>query len=612
MSTATAHALPACARDGLQERTGRRKRRRVRLRPHPRKISNLVPWTAVFLLAGGPTHAQPTVRVRTATRLALRVAHETTPAHIEGALSDDLGAGIEGQEVRIQVLACGTNSMPHAELRGTDTNGFFRVDIDETVTACAATATYDGDDYHDRSEARLDIDARRASVDLRIALTERPTVRLTAGDIEIETRARSAAGAVDLTVVLHDETNRELARGTTGRDGAWRIALPRSALGAPGVGRLIAVTPASAQHDAARAEEAITRTLATRVQLTATAFAGEPPALDVRGSLRGDIGPKSWLAGKAVSLFADSSHIATLITDSRGDFRKRIALANSPAKPATVVVHARFEPDAPWIEASRSIATRVQLPPPLSPSPLWLAAPVFASIALVSWLAWRARTHRRAAGSSRPITSPWLPSRAIRRRGGALTHHIEGTVTDTATDLPVPTAHIRVQRSDGTAFELPVACDGSFRSPVLPAGRHDLEAAAEGYSPLTMAIALPRSSETSGVSVRLMSLRALALDAYHSVAQRVFASTQLARLATPRDTLLRAEHIAFHRTDTLERLVLLTRQVEHAAYACAAPNCADVSAIASAAQEIASATDAQVASPNGGSRSNRASFPHPR
>jgi hypothetical protein len=363
----------------------------------------------------------------------------------------------------------------------------------------------------------------------------------------------------------------------------------------PGAGAIVATSRADDTHAAARAELAIVRRLETELDAEATLASRDSPRVELRAQLRPHGDSKLVLANKAIGVFVDGAHLATLTTDAQGSVRRTLELpitAGDTDRELSLV--ARFDPDAPWLGASHSRAVRLTLHGHAPPSPLWLLLPVALSIVLARVLARRARPRLLPDAQARSSV-PGIQAGATRRRGPAALRDIDGRVVDATTGQPLTAAGVELIDAQGEVRIASLAADGSFRFSALPSGKLELRAAADGYAPVHASIAVPHAGEGSGLRVGLVSLRKLALDKQRPIAARVLASERQALSATPREVLDHARRKHGAAGQVPEALDSLTERVERAAYGQAQPNAQDLTAIDDAARAAGTALDEHAA-----------------
>lgn len=133
----------------------------------------------------------------------------------------------------------------------------------------------------------------------------------------------------------------------------------------------------------------------------------------------------------------------------------------------------------------------------------------------------------------------------------------------------------------GERIETAADSDGRFEIVAADGELWMLEASAPGYERSTAAVRLPHRGQWSRTTVRLRSLRELALANYRPVAEALAPARRWWGFWTPRELV---EGASSHR----EELDALTSAVERAAYADPPPDEAEVSAIADRAVRMAS------------------------
>jgi hypothetical protein len=555
------------------------------------------------MFAAAPAGAQPLVRVQAGTQLTLQGAHGPHGLTLSGTLLDDIGAPLAERPLSLEVSREGALERGQRVAARSAADGSFRVDVTLPPGVYVVHARYDGDSHHDPSEATHSVDLAHADVRLDFIEPRGLRVDLDAPHVRVSARASSARGGADLAWKLEDERGVVLAHGRTGLDGVFEVALPASALGAPGAGKLIASTAADPFHSDSRAETAVLRWRGTQLSLRARGDAVHSGLL-LEGELRDRSGP---LAGQPVGLFDGDAHLATLVTDRTGRFHHQ--LVRDPSSDASSIppraLQARFDSNAAWIGSSRSPLVRIAAVQSSAPSPLWLLAPI-ALCALLAWLLLRRPRQPATRAALADETGIGIHFAHGRGRGRAEMLGIAGIVRDASSAEPVPHASIALRTGDQP---IAFAADaiGRFRSPELAPGSFQVVIEAPGYVALEARINLPHRGEWSDVQVQLQSLRAAAVSAYKPAALRVLPAPELWQRLTPRETLASAQRNG-RATESFARL---TSQVEQAAYARTPPNADDVANIEQTAHEALARFPGPAPQPSGSSLL-RATFPHRR
>jgi hypothetical protein len=121
--------------------------------------------------------------------------------------------------------------------------------------------------------------------------------------------------------------------------------------------------------------------------------------------------------------------------------------------------------------------------------------------------------------------------------------------------------------------------DGRFVTPSLSADAYHVTAQVDGYAPTEFNLVIPHHGTGTSMTVSLRSLRALALETYAPLAQRVLRSEQRLHIATVREALIAA--ISGRRAGPT--LAKLTESVERTAYAAPVPRADDLAELQRAA-----------------------------
>jgi hypothetical protein len=561
---------------------------------------------ACTLPLAAKVRAQPSVRVRAATQLELEALPSERGLTLQGTLRDDLGQPLPARSIELQLTT--DAGAKQQRTRQTADDGGFRAVFALPPGRYRASARFAGDVAYTEGEQRRELDAGKA--DVRLRFVEPRTLRL---DLDEKThviavRASSSAGASGIDVRVQDEQGHELVHARSGDDGVVRAELPSAALGAAGIGKLIAQSSADAQRSAASSEIEVMRFersgLAFRARIDA---AREQLVLDgtLRAGARG-------LADEAIGVFDGTQHLVTLRTGSDGTFTYAGALPKQASTNARVLrLQARFDNDAPWIGASRSNVIELKLPDTSAPSVLWLFAPL-AACAIGLWLLSRREIEARRHSVAPAELGAGLHLGPRGARGQVEAHRIAGSVRDAHGHRPIADALLVMLTPAGERFEIRSGEDGRFASGELAPGSYVLQVEALGYVTLASELHVPHRGEWSDVQVLLKSARDAAVAAYRPVAERVLPALDLWERWTARETLESATRAG----RAPASFVQLTEDVERAAYAKAPPNASDLATIertadvARAEMPDATSTDQQSHSRN--SARLRARIPHHR
>jgi hypothetical protein len=532
------------------------------------RVTAALGWIIAATAAVPPVLAQPSVRVSAATRITLQTARVERGVEVTGSLVDDLGAPLS--EHLVELVIDGPVGREKRALR-TDDAGTFHAILDAPSARYRVLVKYGGDTAYAAAEATRDVDMSRADVRLTFIEPRGLRVDLDRPSHKVAVRSESAVGGVGLDIALLDEAGRELARGRTDANGAFRVELAAQTFGAPGVGRLVAQTSGDAQRAAARAEMEILRFRNTELALQVRPDT-DRQGLVFTGTLRSG---QSGIGNKAIGLFDGERHLTTIRTTQDGSFQHvaaRSSLSGAPS--ATLHVQARFDTDAPWLGSSRSTVSTLRLQTDAPPSPFWLLVPLGLCATLL-WLLTRRELQQRH--DLRAAVTQRGPGFHPTRRGPAgppQRTRISGLVLDASDQRPLAAARVTLACADQ---HLEVATDsaGRFDSGDVTPGTWQLRVSAIGYAAVTSHAVVPHRGEWSDVQVLLASLRSAAVHAYRPAATRALPSLALWETWTARETLDNALRNGLAPASFIQ----LTDRVERAAYAKVAPNADDVAAI---------------------------------
>lgn len=520
-------------------------------------------------------HAQPSIRVRSATRVQLFADPGQDSVSLRGALLDDLGNGLPERSVQLRIdHALGADSEWQAIRTAAD--GSFGLTLPVASGRQNVFVRFGGESLYAATETTVPIDLMKGTVALRFMSPAGTPFDLDEVQQLIAVRASSASGAAGLEITLSNEQHTILGRSRTADDGVARFTSPSDALGPPGAGRLVATIAEDEKHSAAHAEIDVLRFLRTQVQLHATIDSARA-LLVANGQLRDRRGG---LARKALGLYDGPHRIATVMTDARGLFRHSAPIVADSAEPTrTLRLQAHFASDAAWSGSSRSRIVVLELPRTAPPNALWAAAPL-ALCCVVFWMV--ARLSRRSA--PRPDARPAVGVHPGSTVTGELARSIDCHVRDVRTNQAVPRAHCTLQADNGERIELTTDGRGHFRSAELSDGRWRLDVGASGYSTVSETFTIPHRGSWTNVHADLESRRDASIKAYKPVALRMLEAPELWGKLTPRE-MLRG---AIRSGRATGEFASLTEQIEQATYAKDDPTPEDLASIERSADSMRS------------------------
>ncbi|MCZ7678464.1 MAG: carboxypeptidase-like regulatory domain-containing protein [Sandaracinaceae bacterium] len=428
------------------------------------------------VLAGWSTgaHAQPTVRVRAQTRLELQVGRTEGGVAVTGTLRDDLGEPLPDRaiELRVRDEAGQSRGMRRA---ATDAAGRVTASFPLETGSYRVTARWSGDDGHDAVEVQQPVDLDRAYVRLSVVVGHGGRLDLDAPSHEVEVTATSAEGGAGLVVEVRDELDAELARATTDARGAARLSLASRALGPPAAGRLVVRTAGDARRARAQTEVPVVRFRTTSIAMSAAprrVTRGE--RVEIEGRLFDSQGP---LARRAVGVFADEIHLATVLTDDDGRFAPALELEGEGRRerPHGALRERRAVADVRDVRA----AARRRRGAGSTPWP-WLLGSMIACAIVVSLLSRRPRALPALASEpSEEAARPGiLTARAVSR--GAQRRDVAGRVLDADEGTPVAGARIGLRDGSGGAVETTADAEGRFAIERVDGGGVDLRGLGRG------------------------------------------------------------------------------------------------------------------------------------
>lgn len=530
-----------------------------------------------LLLAIAPcgAEAQPSVRVRAEARIELRVGRAPGLVSVRGNLRDDLGQPLGDRAIDVRVHDAAGTRLRSASAR-TDAEGAFAATFPLETGTYRVLASWEGDDGHPRIEVPQVLDLTRAHVRLAVSVRD-GRLDLDQPTHTVEVRASSDEGGAGLHVELRNELDRVLAEGATDAEGRARFTLESAQLGPPAAGRLIAHTRGDDRRGEAQTEVPVVRYRPTALTLRASHTRVRDEAVTLSGELTDSAGP---LARRAVGLFAGSEHLDTLLTDDEGRFASSVTL-EPQAGSERVVLTARFASDAPWRPPASSPPVTLAIEAAGSTPWSWLLAPIVAcALAFGLLTRWRRAPAVAPIATDRTTTPPGIaPARSAGGLAAAI-REVRGVVTDADSGAPLAGAIVALL-GQGEPIESAAGPDGSFEI-IAPDGElFRLEVSAPGYERSSAPVRLPHRGQWSRTTVRLHSLRELAIARYRPVAEALAPAKRWWGFWTPREL---SDGATSHR----DELDALTSAVERAAYAEPPPDEAEVSAIADRSERMAS------------------------
>jgi hypothetical protein len=530
----------------------------------------------------GHAHAEPLVRVRGESRIELGVAHLPAAVAVTGALRDELGMPLGARTLALEAVPLVQPAAPWRNQITTDGEGRFSIEIPNPAHDYRLLATFSGDDTHRGVRVERRVERARSDVRLELRLPFGHTIDLDAPELVVEAVAESDVGGGGVAMRLWDEAGRELGRGTTDRGGHLRVRIATERLGPAGAGLVRIESLRDDRRAEAQTEARVVRKRAVFVDLRASEGAleaGQPAP--VRGRVYTRVGPRPAVP---VGLFAGDRHLATVLTDSRGDFRAELWIETERGP---IEITARIEGDATGAYPSAEARTTLRVEPARPVPLLWLLAASLA-IAAAAWVANRRRAVAPTEAAPPPrVREPTEPSISpARARGRRDRHNVSGSVNDLRGERAVAHARIAITHAQaGASCALQTDENGRFESPALPNGRARLRVEADGYLSTEIDLELPHRGEWSAVVIRLESLRARALAAFRALALRALPSPRAWGIWTAREV---REWLTERAPGKRAVIRDLTKEVERACYAREVPLPEAVARIEQSSVEVAS------------------------
>ena len=442
----------------------------------------------------------------------------------------------------------------------TDSAGRFVARYAAQAGSYRLEANYEGDADYRGVQVAQEIDLSLADVRLTLGAAggRLDRVDLDRPTISLRVTAESDAGSGGLHVQLENELHQPLAEGRTDAGGAVRLEVSTAALGSVGAGRIIARTDADDRRGPAQTEVFVVRFRPTEVTLQLEqpdVEAGDPVALN--GTLTTSRGP---IGRKAIGIFAGSEHLETLLTDARGRFAGEVVLSQNTGQVSLI---ARFASDAPWRPEAASAPVPVTIRARGGTPARWLLIPIGLSL-LVLLLIWRfspgEAARERDRESQKPPSPPGIEFGGSSAARESSRRDVQGVVLDTDSGEPIEGAWIRLE-SEGRQHEIRSDRGGAFRFETLDDGRWTIRASTEGFQPREASFTIPHRGRLAALTVRLRSLRQIALGAFDPLGERLAPKRRWWAFWTPRELARRAPIAA--RAEIEE----VARDLEEIAYA---------------------------------------------
>ncbi len=534
---------------------------------------------AVLVAVGTRTpaaHAQPAIRIRAESRIEIRTTWSETRLHVRGYLRDDLAVPLAGAPMEVRVQPREGGPIVRRSLRTGD-DGALDALLDVPPGAYRLTASYAGDDHHERVEVEREFDASRAEVRLRVSVPTDGRLRLDEAHHEIAVRVESAAPVAGLRVRLTDELGRALGAAQADRLGEARFRVPASQLGPASAGRIVARTEADALRSDALTEVPILRVAPTRVSL---AMSDRRPvrgaAIRARGRLVDFAGRP--LAREAIVILAGNAPLTTTLTDGDGRFDARVV----PPREGATTLRARFESDAPWLVPAESAAVTLDVAGAGRTTTRWVVGTLLATTALLAAFGLRGR--RTLPRMSRPPErAPTSGVELGTRRFRADRLEVDGAVTSLRDGSPLVGARVVLRRSghDDVTSACTTDARGRFSITADSGGPFLFEVTAEAHESVTRPLALPHRGEWSAATVKLERTRDRALDALAPIA-RALLPERTPGTTTPRELREAARGRALPEPPAKA----LTEGAERAGYAPTPPSDAELRALEGARDAV--------------------------
>ena len=512
-----------------------------------------------------PVVAQPRVQVGAETRIELLPEATSGRLVAAGVLRDDLGFPLHARTIDVRVTTSGAEGAIAAEARATTSaDGRFSVDFPGAGRAVTVEAEFHGDDRYDPSAAAREVVPDVPSMRLVLRGDGGGRLDLDVAEHRFRFAAVTATRVEGAQIALFDG-ERSIAEGHTGDDGEAELVVRTSSLGDPGTARLVARGHTRDGRSAATLEIPTVRFLRTTLSLRVLGDSAEADgSVALEGALRTSRGP---VVRKAISVWSGTRHLRTSMTDERGMIR--MSLTDTDLLEPHATLFARFDPDAPWWEASRSNDVRIEFRGEDAVPWGWVLGSVLATLIVVAL----AGSRRGADGGHRHAHEDARPRVELGARSASHGESLDasGIVLNARTGEPVRDAKVS---SIGTPHAVAVDADGRF-TVRLPAGAHVVEMSSPGYAPVRHRLVMPHRGEWTGAKIRMSSLRDLAWEPLRPLAAFLLPSPDLWGRWTGRE-MAKGPRAARGGTEKLSELI---EMVERASYGRTPPSPQDLDAI---------------------------------
>lgn len=473
-----------------------------------------------------PALAQRTLKVRSESRIDLRLRSEGATVWAEGILQDDLGAPLGNERLALTARHTHVASSTR-RLLWSDASGAFHAKIEGLRPGTIVTVSFEGTPLIASSRARRKVDPARDHVRLDLRVRSAHSLDLAGAPFAVTVQADSPAGGSQLNVTLTNELGTVLARGITNQAGVVTFQIGGPQLGPPGAGFLRVRSQRDDAREEALTEVPVLRRLQTQLTLDWDAASEGSPQPIAAGTLVTALGP---LANQPVGLFEGNRHIESRRTGTDGKFS--FAVSRKLAGP----LHVEFVSNTLGYQSSRS--GMIRFPNATSRGRLWLWALLSCSLAALAF-GWSRR--RRRASTPATSTLPVPPvvaagaTLASRQHRRAVDTAVSGILFDSVTKQPVAGAVELQSRVGAASSRLTTGSDGKFEFRGVSTGHHTMVVQVSGYEPLTFDVRSPHRGEFCGLAVSVISYRTLAAQTFQHVALAGLPSPSLWRQLTNRE-----------------------------------------------------------------------------
>ena len=498
----------------------------------------VVAWALSFPLGSVARADGIRIRVRGTARIVAHASRDQGDLVLSGSLLDDAGQPLPGETVTIHVAreseprdarviegvraarscdrstdraptAYGVRVVGSADAPDiaavTDEGGRFCFRAHLVPDRHLAHLSWRGSNLVDASDLDLAFDLSRQALVLRFDPTPR-IVALDSPNLSFEAAALveddgATLAKSGLALVLANERNEELAKGTTDNSGRARFTVPATKLGPPGRGTLKVSFAGDAQAAYALHVAEIERRVKVTLRAPAVEKNEQKPQVPEEGiALDVDVASTLGPVGEGAVEARVGDIVVGAAPVERGLARLTLTFAGSGTE---ALVKLRYVASAPWYEPLGEATVRLPIRGPgiLSKLPILLAGLAVMAFFLVSRVASKGNKPEPAPPKVDAAEAAGKPRLEVVRPAARGEVGWRGTVVDAHEGTPVREARVWVERGtfQGRAVLVSVGTDeaGAFRLPGLDGLVGDEQMAVEAPLHARLLQPLPPPGELS-------------------------------------------------------------------------------------------------------------------